>query len=111
MGDLLLILAAFRAVAIGTNPLGMLEAHRAEQKLGQILLGLFAAGMGECVHDFKKRVGDEVSSFAAEGDVVIEVEVVEPRAHIFAVATERRDASGEELERLDIAIRAALVLS
>ena len=48
--------------------------------------------------------------FPAEGDVIVEVEVIKPRFHIFASLADAADLLGEKLQRFDIAIWSALVM-
>src|SRR5450432_2692446 len=47
--------------------------------------------------------------FPAEGDVIVEVEVVEPGFHIFTGLAQIADALSEKLQRFHVAVRAALV--
>ena len=44
---------------------------------------------------------------ATKGDVVVEVEQIEPGCHVLAILIELADALGEELQRFNVAIRAA----
>jgi hypothetical protein len=46
--------------------------------------------------------------FPAEGDVIVEVEQIEPGFHVLACVIELGDAPGEHLERFNGAVRAAL---
>ncbi|MEY2439589.1 MAG: hypothetical protein QOI34_974, partial [Verrucomicrobiota bacterium] len=50
-----------------------------------------------------------LSRFAAEGDVIVEVEQIEPRFHVLARFIEFADSLGKKLQRLDIAVRGALI--
>ena len=42
--------------------------------------------------------------------MIVEVEIIEPRSHIFSSGTDAADLLGEKFQRLHIAIRAALVV-
>ncbi len=46
----------------------------------------------------------------AESNVIVEVEVIKPRFHIFANLADAADLLGEKLQRFDIAIWSALVM-
>ena len=46
--------------------------------------------------------------FPAEGDVIVEVEQIEPGFHVLARVIELGDAPGEHFERFNVAVRAAL---
>ena len=46
----------------------------------------------------------------AESDVIVKIEVIVPRFHVFARLTDVADAFRKELERFDVAIRAALIV-
>ena len=46
--------------------------------------------------------------FPAEGDVIVEVEQIEPGFHVLARVIELGDAPGEHFERFNVAVRASL---